>query len=301
VVTEMKDILCFNVDGTTPDGQPLARKVNLAGFPTLVWLSPDGSLRDRVPGYLPPDKFKETNKRIRADKGTLSDYQRQSDADKSNVDKRFALARKMRELGDQAGASAQMAEIEKLDPDGKSLAMHHVAFEKVLQQIDAGWQQTRALDIGSMQKFIEKETYPEVLFQAWNSMMGMQRYLAQKADGENNHDEARKIEAQWRESMSNAWKNCPNESIEAFGEQMAATYYAARDVLTPAEKALALEVARKVRASAGEQASAIDTLACCLFMNGQKDEAIKLNARCIELDPKNSTWADRAKEFGATK
>ena len=44
-----------------------------------------------------------------------------------------------------------------------------------------------------------------------------------------------------------------------------------------------------------------DVLACCLFMNGQKDEAIKLNARCIELEPKSSAWADRAKEFGVTK
>ena len=51
-------------------------------------------------------------------------------------------------------------------------------------------------------------------------------------------------------------------------------------------------------AVANRDAYVIDTLACCLYAVGLKDEAIEALRRCIELEPANLKWKDRLREFG---
>lgn len=301
VVAEMKDIICFNIDAESKAGAPLAKEFKVRGYPALILLSPDGTYRDQIGGYLKPEEFKREIQRVRSGKGTLTGLRQDVEADKANIDKRYALVKKLREMEDKAGVDAQMAEIQKLDPEGKSLPMHQMAFEKVIATITEGWEKDKTLDMTLMKTFLEKETYPEVLFMGWNSMMGMQNFLAQEAAQANKPEDAKKLRADLRQSMAEAWKSCSKEQSGPFGGQMANAYFQDKDDLTPAEKTLALDVARKALATAPENPGLIDVLACCLFMNGQKDEALKMNARCIELDPKNADWQTRKAEFSATK
>jgi thioredoxin 1 len=301
VAAEMKDIVCFNIDAESKAGVPLAKKFNVRGYPALILLSPDGSYRDQIGGYLKPEEFKREIQRVRSGKGTVAELRAQVEADKSNVDKRYTLANKLKEIDDKPGIEEQISEIKRLDPDGKSLPMHQLAFDQVVAGINAGWQASQTLDMASMQKFIDRETYPDVLFQAWNSMVGMQSYLAQKAQQENHPDEVKKIQADVRQSLEKAWKNCPKKYVASFGKHLASAYYVDREQLTPAEKGLALEVARQAQAAEPEDASVLDALACALFMNGQKEEAMKFNARCITLEPKSTDWQSRQAEFAAAK
>jgi thioredoxin-related protein len=301
VAAEMKDIVCFNIDAESKEGVPLAKKYNVRGYPALILLSSDGSFRDQIGGYLKPEEFKREIQRVRSGKGTVTELRQQVDADKSNVDKRYALANKLKEIDDKSGVEEQMTEIKKLDPEGKSLPMHQLAFEKVIAGINAGWQASQTLDIDSMKKFIEKETYPDVLFQAWNSMIGMQSYLAQKASSENRPDDVKKVQAEVRQSLAQAWRNCPKKYVGNFGAHLASAYYTDREQLTPAEKTLALDVAKEAQTASPEEASVLDALACALYMNGQRDEAMKFNARCVTLEPKNDAWTARQTEFAAGK
>jgi Flp pilus assembly protein TadD len=152
-----------------------------------------------------------------------------------------------------------------------------------------------------MESFLGKETYPEVLFLGWNSMAQMQSFFAQKALRENHPDEVKKRQAEARKSLATAWKSCPKKYVPSFGKTLANAYYTDREQLAPEEKTLALDVARQAQSAEPEDAALIDALACCLYMNGQKDEALKFNARCLTLDPKNSDWQARQAEFAGGK
>ena len=301
VAAEMKDIVCFNIDAESKDGAPLAKKFNVRGYPALILLNSDGSFRDQIGGYLKPDDFKREIQRVRSGKDTVTGLRQEVEADKSNVDKRYALANKLREIDDKAGVEEQMSEIKKLDPEGKSLPMHQMAYDKVVSGINEGWQKAQTLDIGAMQSFIEKETYPDILFQAWNSMLQMQSFLAQKASQENHPDEVKKLQADVRQSLASAWKNCPKKYVASFGKHLASAYYIDREQLTPQEKTLALDAARQAQTAEPDEPSVIDALACSLYMNGQKEEALKFNARCLTLDPKNADWQSRQAEFASGK
>jgi tetratricopeptide (TPR) repeat protein len=190
-----------------------------------------------------------------------------------------------------------MAELKRLDPEGKSLSMHRIAFDEVIVKINAGWQKSQALDTAAMVAFLEKETYPELLFKGYASLGQMHLYLGKQAEDAGNSSGAKEHRSEGRNAMKVAWKNVPEGQVGEYGNSVAWTFYEARDDLAPADKAFALEVAEKVIGVSKDNVNAIDTYACCLFMNGKKDEALKQIARCIELEPEKPDWKNRLAEF----
>lgn len=294
----MKQFVCVNVDAESKIGRSLAERFHVKGFPALFWLAADGSVEDSIGGYLPPAKFQAEVRRIRSGVRTVGDFRRQVEADKTDPDKRYRLAQKLSEVGDQAGHDAQMEEIRKLDPQGRSLAMHSVAFEDVIAKITAAYQRDEQhLDTEAMVAFLAKETYPELIFKGNASLGQMHAYLAKLAEDAGDAAGAKQHGADARAAMKAAWKVVPEAQLADYGNTVAWAYYEARDSLSPADKAFALEVAEKVAQSAPDNVNAIDTYACCLFMNGRKDEALKQVARCIEREPKKNDWKDRLAEF----
>jgi thioredoxin-related protein len=49
--------VCVSLDAETKTGRPLAQRYAATSFPMLVILTPDGAVKYRINGYLPPDKF----------------------------------------------------------------------------------------------------------------------------------------------------------------------------------------------------------------------------------------------------
>jgi thiol-disulfide isomerase/thioredoxin len=299
VVAEMKDVLAWNVDAESPAGAPLAKRLFVGTYPALIVLGPDGVVRDRIGGFLAPEDFKRELRRVRADRGTRSDLERRVAARTTDVDLRWALAEKLGALGDHAGRRTQIDAIRELDPEGRSLAMHHVAFEDSIAAIDATWKTTGKLDVKPLATFLERETHREVLFEGWKRMNQMQAYLVQEAARTGRQDEAAKQRQEMRKSARRALENCPAGERAAFGNQLAWDYWETRTELTAEEKIFALEVARSSAASSKDDVHVIDTLACCLFMNGKTEEAMREIQRCIDLEPGNSQWRRRLAEFQA--
>jgi thiol-disulfide isomerase/thioredoxin len=297
VVIEMKDFICLSIDAESKAGKPIADRFHVKGYPALILLAADGTPEDAIGGYLPPDKFKKEIQRVRSGQGTIGDFKKQVAADKTDLEKRFQLAQKLQDLGDDAGHDVQMAEIRKLDPDGKSLQLHRLAFDEVMAKITAGYQRNKDLDTSAMVAYLEKETYPELLFKGHSSLAQMHAYLAKQAEEAGDANTAKSHGADSRTAMKAAWKAVPESQMVEYGNSVAWSFYEARESLAPPEKAFALEVAEKVATTAKDNVNALDTYACCLYMNGKKDEALKQLARCIELDPKNDDYKDRLAEF----
>ena len=298
VAAEMKDILCLSIDAESATGKPIASRFAVTGYPALILLAPNGSPEDQIGGYLPPDKFKKEIQRVRSGQGTAGGLRKKVAAEPSNMDARFELAAKLEKLGDHEGQMAQLAEIKKLDPNGKSLPMRRIAIREVREKINAGFQKTQTVDISLMAAFLSEETYPELLFDGWGSMGQMHMFMAQRAEQAGNAAEAEQHKVEFRTAMKTAWKNVPAERVADFGNSLAWSFYEAREALSAEEKAFALEVAEKAHAAAGkDETSVIDTYACCLHMNGKKEEAVKQIQHCIELEPDNQQWKDRLAEL----
>ncbi len=299
VVEAMKDVLCYSVDAESETGAPLAAKYKVKGYPALFVLSPDGSVRDNIGGFLTPDQFKTEMQRMRADKGTVSDLRRQVAEEPKNVDRVYALMQKLTTIGDEEGALEQRNAIPKLDPEGKSLAMHEFAFEKVMDEINAGWNESQTLDVTKVIVFLEKETYPTVLFKGWYSVYKMHGYLAQEANQKGQADEAKKQEGLSFQALRSIWKYAGKEERTNIGPQVALDFFQRRAAITADEKTFALQVAKDTHELAPDNAAAVAGLACCLYMNGSKDEAIAKIQRAIELDPANKNWPLRLADFQA--
>lgn len=297
----MKDILCLNIDAESDDGVPIAKRFAVNGYPALLLLNADGLPQDHIMGYIKPDAFKKEIQRIRSGTGTADDLKKQVAKDGKNIELRSKLANKLKDLGDKQSYEAQMAEIKKLDPEGKSLPMHRMALDKVIREINAGWEKNKSLDTKALAEYLAKETYGEILWQGWNSMISMQNFLADQASKDDKDDEAKKLQVEIRKSMRSAWKYVPAEAIPEFGNNLAFMYWDARDEINADDKAFALEVAKKTVEAAKDEVNVIDTYACCLYMNGKVDDALKQVARCIELDPKNKDWTDRQSQFQTGK
>lgn len=297
VVASMKDVVCVSIDAESKSGAPVAKRYAVSSYPSLLMIAPDGTPEDKIGGYLQPDKFKAEVQRVRSGQGTTTALRKLVEADGSNVDKRFDLARKLRDLGDTSGYDAQMAEIKKLDPEGKSLPMRRQAFDEVIAKIDAGFQKDRSLDTAAMVSFLEKETLPAIRFDGFGSLARMHAYLAQQADQTSRPEDAKLHRAETRKALRSAWAAVPEDQTVKFGSYVAASFIENRAELSEEEKTFALAVAEKVVNLAKDDVELIDLYAVCLHTNGKKEDALKQIERCVQLDPKNPQWKTRQSEF----
>jgi thiol:disulfide interchange protein len=58
VIAELNEhYVCLSVDAESKIGAPLAKRYSVSGYPTLLFLTTDGLVRERVAGYKPPESF----------------------------------------------------------------------------------------------------------------------------------------------------------------------------------------------------------------------------------------------------
>ena len=290
VIAEMKDVLCFSLDAESRAGAPLAREFGVQGYPALVFLDPDGGERDFISGYLPPEHFLAEVRRIKRDERTLGGLRKQLKLDPDDLDARYELAVKYRGLKRVAEYAAEIAEIGRRDPQGTSVASHKIRLEELLEELAE-----KDYELGPLTTFLAEETDAGILHRGWYVIWKVEEYLGKVSD------EPAEVADHWRRFLVAgrvAWKHVPERYVSSFGNTLAWALYENRDRLADDDKAFALTVAARAAAAAAEDASTLDTYACCLFMNGQVKEAVRLLDRCIELEPTNEDWRARRAEFG---
>ena len=108
VASAMKDFVCVTIDAQSKAGAPLARRFVVSGYPTLVFLDPDGAVRDRIVATLPPDRFLRELKRIQSGEGTVTDARAKAAAAPGDPFARLELASALRRVNDSAGALAEI-------------------------------------------------------------------------------------------------------------------------------------------------------------------------------------------------
>lgn len=282
----MSDLLVFSVDVESETGAPIAKTYGVGPLPTLLFLEPDGAVRDQITGYLPPEPFLAEVQRIKRDEDTLSGYRREVEADPDDLDARYAFAKKLEAVGDIAGAEEQRAQIRERDPEGTSLASRRLAFEAAFTAL----QSDPDLDPAPLYALAAEETDKALLFDLWYVLWQVENNLAQGAE-----DDAKKAEhrTKWVAAGRQLWQHAAEDDIPSLGNNLAWSFWELRTELSADDRAFALEVATKTSKAAPEDASVLDTLACALHMNGRKEEALATLDRAIALDPENEEWRAR--------
>jgi thiol-disulfide isomerase/thioredoxin len=300
-VASLKDLICLSIDAESKTGEPIAKKFTIPGFPTLFVLEADGTVRDAIVGFRNPADFKAEIERISADRDTPGDLRRRVTKEPKSIEARHKLAKKLMETGDQKGFDEQMDEIQKLDPESKSLPMRERMFNDVMQKLNDLYGQQKIDEMATtLNDFLVKETYPEVLFSGQIALSQIHEMLADAAEKDGKAEDVKKHGVESRKFLVSAWKNCAEDKRIDFGSHIAGAFWQKKSDLSADEKTFALDVAKKIapQAEKDKNAAALDAVACAYFLNDKKDDAIKTVRLCMELDPKNKSYAERLKEFG---
>lgn len=122
VIQEMGDQyvwLRLNAE-TDPEGARLQREHGITGYPALLILEPDGSEIDRIPGYVPPDRFPgSVRERVEAP-DSLAGLRARVREDPADVTAYFDLAVRLRERGMGAQAVPYLRKLAELDTEDRS-------------------------------------------------------------------------------------------------------------------------------------------------------------------------------------
>src|SRR5688572_1771991 len=86
VRAELAELLCYPIDAEAKETRSLRKRYQVQNAPVLVFLDPDGALRDQLSGYYSPDSFLEALRRIKSNTGTFSDLRTRIRADANDLD-----------------------------------------------------------------------------------------------------------------------------------------------------------------------------------------------------------------------
>jgi tetratricopeptide (TPR) repeat protein len=300
---QLKDFVCVRVDYDKQ--RDLADRYRVKDPPVVIWLNPDGSPRDRVNNYQTLSVFRANLSRVKADIGTINESRHRIAANGNDLEARFDVYTRLKEVGDLKGADEQKAAITKLDPEGKSRGSHHFKYEAITTEIEQYWDQNQALNmkrVGDLQAFTEVETDPELLWDGWMRLANTHEYLAGEAGKQGKLEEAAQHRATRRKFLNLAWRSIPQDvdTLHSWGYSFAALYWEQREELNAEDKDTLLKITDRMVHTFDLDGLAFDYRAQALFISGQRKEAIEAVHKAMELDPTNSLFATHLKDFGGT-
>lgn len=288
VLAELCELLCYSIDADAKESKALRKRFQVQSAPALVFLDPDGALRDQLSGFKGPEPFLKELRRIKANQRTFSDLRGRIQRDANDLDSRWALACKLREIGDLRGYEEQAAEIRDRDAELRTPAGRRMHLEILASAAAAKF------DLEPLYRFVSDEKEPALRFDAWWKIWTLEGQAARSvADAERANMHRQSCFAAARE----LWPLVPEDQHGLLGNNIAWSFYENRSRASQSDLEFALSVAVKAAAAAPDVPAVVDTLACCLFAVGKRDEALVQVKLCIQLDPQNATWRERLVEF----
>jgi thiol-disulfide isomerase/thioredoxin len=296
VLAAMEGFLVWNVNAETPEGRRLVKRFKITTYPSLVFVDPDGSPRDLIRGYLPPDAFKVEAERLLRNEDTISGYEARIKADPGDLDARIGLVKKYEQFGDILGRQKQLREIKRLDPEGKTLAGEYGLLEGEKNEILAIWNRTREIDTSRIERFLGKAKHAEVRYQGWTHIANTRHREAQQLTGRVSEKRLSELRSFSRTAFEKAWADCPESERARDGVQMILVYCETYD-MTAEQARFVLGAARSLTEFAPEDPPVWDALATAEQVAGERKAALAAIRRCIELEPDNKRWTKRLQQL----
>jgi thioredoxin-like negative regulator of GroEL len=299
VAAALDEVLCYSIDAESRDGALIARKFRVMSYPTLLFVEPDGSLRDRIGAFLPAAELVGEVERIARNENTISSMRVAIVDNPNDLALRYQLAIKLRDVGDRAAFAEQMDAIRRRDPEGETPTGRLIKFDELYDEIHGGLQRAVRKDPQRLIDFLAEETSPALLYSGWALIALVHEVDVLTAAAAGDTEAALAWGVKTREAYRNALPHVPASVADTFGNQVAWSFWEAREHISDEDKRFALAAAEGAHAAAPDNTSVMDTLACCVFMNGDAKRALQLIERAAKLDPENELWDERRVLFGA--
>lgn len=108
-------LVCVKVDGESPDGRSLVARFNITGYPTVLFVDPDGNELERLTAFVPLEPFLEEVRRILSGK-PVSVLERQFLYEKNYSDLYILTLYYVRNVFDKEKLDRYFRAFKKLDP-----------------------------------------------------------------------------------------------------------------------------------------------------------------------------------------
>jgi len=307
VRAELERWVCLRVSAASPAGARLVGRYHVSQLPTVLVLGEDGAPEDALVGAWTATPFAERLRALHEGRGTLSALRRAAEAAPQDLGARYALAKKLAELGLATESQAAFAAIREQDPDGKTAAGARVKLADLMQALmDSGSSSSSgsAMDMGGhdlqpMYAFLKRTKVAEVELEGWTWLAGAE---AAFGDAHRAFDALAKGRAF---VAAGGWR--------AWSARVLPLYWERRAELGAGDRRAALEIAEAARAEGeaalaqlGEEAqpalaAALEAAARFRWLAGKKEDARTAARRALELAPTDAAvkataeWLERGK------
>lgn len=269
----------MRIDAEKGEGVDLAKKYNVRGYPTTVFVNPEGEEIDRIVGYLPTDEFLQELKRINEGKNTYSSLREKAMESPENIEVLKAFAGKIEQRNQQSDKALELwkriATLAESNSSDMLLAEYKIAeYQSITTQSPE-----------PLLKYINE--YPETENQIQAYLQVMQIYR--------NNDETGKEVETFREFVNKAVEqgNLSVNLLNSYAWRMAELETNLEDAL---EK-IKLAVANLENAGAEQRAQVKDTHAEVLWKMGRTENAVEIIEECIALQPEDNYYKEQKQKF----
>ena len=111
VAAEARHYLPVKLDGESEDGEEVRTRYNVVGFPTVLFLTPEGEEIDRLFGFVPPEEFVRAMQRFREGRGTLTELEAQARQNPLDLELAYQVGFRFAVRGDAEKALVHFARI----------------------------------------------------------------------------------------------------------------------------------------------------------------------------------------------
>jgi thioredoxin-related protein len=131
----------WKIDAEKGEGVDLARKYNVSGYPTIVFVDGNGEEIDRIYGYVPAKDFLVLMKEFAAGK-TVTTLKKSLETNPDDVEANFRLGKRSVELGNMDDAKKYLGKVSEIDPKNEKgftddAELHLAQISGKIENIDA--------------------------------------------------------------------------------------------------------------------------------------------------------------------
>lgn len=261
-----ENFISIKINGKKDEGPDIKKNLNVYGYPTIVFIDPDGTELDRISGWDGnKENFSETLKDYLQGIGTLKALLAELKSDQSNVELNYKMAEKYVSRWEGAKAAAYYQQVLKLDPqDTKNYAEK----AKCYIAMDQIWT-NKAPE--ALEEFIKSCKNHELLKESFSTLV---RYYENQKDSPN----TLRIYDQYLSAFS-----------DDTGVMNGFAWYIYEQRLTD-QYAKGIEMARKAVDLEPEAAHVWDTLAWLYYESGDYNAAVKAMDKAVDLAPETEDF-----------
>ena len=207
VQAALTGFVCMGAQRATDAGDELFGRFRIERSPTILFLTPDGSVVDVIVGYLPVDGLLAELGRIKKGEGTVLALREATAKAPDDLALQLELMRKLRATGDQKGSHEVIDAIVAKDPKCKREPAAEAMLVRLTDQVFPPDSTPQSWDLEPLYAFLRQQKHKRILFLGYSRL----------ADGAYQQEDLKA----WAKYAERAWKSVPKDRVQTWGQDHA--------------------------------------------------------------------------------